>query len=89
MGPTQGSIFTYCRLAISVQYSSGIGTGHVKHGQRVLTKFCARCDMIAGDTQHPRNNLILHLAPRARKKWTKQYGDKLMDARGSIMQVSI
>ena len=45
--------------------------------------------MIAGDTQHPRNNLILHLAPRARKKWTEQYGDKLMDARGSIMQVSI
>ena len=30
--------------------------------------------MIAGDTQHPRNNLILHLAPRAREKWTKQYG---------------
>ena len=40
--------------------------------------------MIAGDTQHPRNNLILHFAPRAREKWTKQYGDKLMDARGSI-----
>ena len=40
--------------------------------------------MTAGDTQHPRNNLILHLAPRAREKWTKQYGDKLMDARGSI-----
>ena len=40
--------------------------------------------MIAGDTQHPRNNLILHLAPTAREKWAKQYGDKLMNARGSI-----
>ena len=45
--------------------------------------------MIAGDTQHPRNNLILHLAPRAREKWTKQYGDKLMDARGSITICSV
>ena len=45
--------------------------------------------MIAGDTQHPRNNLILYLAPRAREKWTEQYGDKLMDARRSMTMLCL
>ena len=58
--------------------------GHIKNGLCILTKFGARIDINAGRTQHPRNKLILHLAPTAHEKQNKQYGDKFMHARRSV-----
>ena len=40
-----------------------VNQGISNHGQHILTKFCARCDMSTGDMQHSWDNLILHLAP--------------------------
>ena len=45
--------------------------------------------MNARKTQHPRNNLILHLAPTAHEKQNKQYGDRFVHARRSDRSMTV